>query len=110
MKCFSNRRARKRASGSARGVRREARRQVRRHTSVLDLQADVEGARLLLREVLEGRRLLRGRLDEEGLERLHGDDPGGDGGGEVLGGEGAERNVLPLLQVARAPVVQQHHP
>lgn len=33
------------------------------------------------------------------LECVGGDDPGADGGGEVLGREGAQGHVLPLLHV-----------
>jgi hypothetical protein len=43
----------------------------------------------------------------EGLKRSHGGDPGGDGGSEVLCEEGAEGLILPGLNVAGGPVVEQ---
>ena len=49
----------------------------------------------------------RGSGGAEGLERGHRRDPGGDGGGEVFGEEGAEGLVLPGLDVAGGPVVEE---
>ena len=43
----------------------------------------------------------------EGFEGGHGGDPGGDGGGEVFCEEGAEGLVLPGLDVAGGPVVEE---
>ena len=48
------------------------------------------------------------RRAREGRERVDGHHPGRDGGREVLGAKRAERHVLELLDVARAPVVTQH--
>jgi len=42
----------------------------------------------------------------QGVQRHH---PGRDGRREVLRGEGAQRNILPRLHVARRPVVHHHH-
>ena len=42
-----------------------------------------------------------------GCKRFHGNDPRGDGGGEVFSEEGAERLVLPGLDVACGPVVDE---
>lgn len=39
--------------------------------------------------------------DLELLDGVHGNHPGADGGGKVLGQERAQRHVLPLLDVAR---------
>ena len=43
----------------------------------------------------------------EGFERGHRGDPWGDGGGEVFCEEGAEGLVLPGLNVAGGPVVEE---
>src|SRR4029079_4647342 len=43
------------------------------------------------------------------LERVHRHDPRRDRRRERLAVERPERNVFPLLDVARAPVVHQHH-
>ena len=43
----------------------------------------------------------------EGIEGSDGGDPERDGGGEVLGEEGAEGLVLPRLDVAGRPVVEE---
>mmetsp|Transcript_42561 Transcript_42561/g.107385 ORF Transcript_42561/g.107385 Transcript_42561/m.107385 type:complete len:285 (+) Transcript_42561:343-1197(+) len=75
-----------------------------------DREVDIVGRRLHLLEV--GQRLglvLSGTLHAERLQRLHGDHPGADTGGPVLAQEGTERNVLPLLDVTRTPVVHHHH-
>jgi len=45
--------------------------------------------------------------DSEGLCRGDWGDPGGDGGGEVFGQEGAEGLVLPGLDVTSRPVVEE---
>ncbi len=45
--------------------------------------------------------------DAEGFERGHRRNPGSDGGGEVFREEGSERLVLPGLNVAGGPVVEQ---
>ena len=45
--------------------------------------------------------------DAEGFEGSHGGDPRRDGGGEVFREEGAEGLVLPGLNVAGGPVVEQ---
>ena len=54
------------------------------------------------------RRLLRGRLDAVLLEQRERRHPGGDRRLERLAEERAERDVLPRLDVARAPVVHEH--
>jgi hypothetical protein len=43
----------------------------------------------------------------EGFESSQGGDPGGDGGGEAFGEEGSQRLVLPGLEIAGGPVVEQ---
>ena len=40
-------------------------------------------------------------------QRLHGHDPGRDGGGKALGQERSQRLIFPGLNVARRPVVEQ---
>lgn len=61
----------------------------------LDLQVDVVGGGRGLGEVGEGLGVLDGAGNQEGLQGIHGDNPGRDGGTEVLAEEGSERNVLP---------------
>lgn len=48
-----------------------------------------------------------GKLALEGLKGFGSDNPGGDGGGKVLGVEGAERNVLPDLEITARPIVKE---
>ena len=78
-----------------------------------DLEFEIEAALALVGLVLQiGKRrrvALRPRWlrRAERRERLGRDDPRRDGGSEVLGQERAERLVLPGLDVARRPVVQQ---
>ena len=43
------------------------------------------------------------------LESFHGDHPRRDGGSQVLGPKRSQRNVLPLLDVPRGPVVHEDH-
>lgn len=80
-------------------------------TDKLDLQVDAQNVLLLhLGRLLEIPGVLGLVLDALGLEALQGvreDDPGADAGPEVLGRERAERDVLPGLDVASAPVVEQ---
>jgi len=72
---------------------------------IWDLAVSLRGG-----QVLEGLGIAGGAGgggDKEGLQRGHGGYPGGDGGGEALGEEGAEGLVLPGLDVAGGPVVEQ---
>ena len=77
------------------------------------LKLDIEGTFALVglvQEVVERPRVAfrpRWLGSAEGFERLGRDDPGRDCRGEVLREEGTERLVLPGLNVARGPVVQQ---
>mmetsp|Transcript_16871 Transcript_16871/g.49103 ORF Transcript_16871/g.49103 Transcript_16871/m.49103 type:complete len:287 (+) Transcript_16871:805-1665(+) len=83
------------------------------HALALDghLQGNVVAAVVGVLEVLEG---LRVRLDSsrrraaEWLQGVQGDYPRGDGGRKVLGAEGAQGHVLPLLDVPSAPIVHEH--
>ena len=71
-------------------------------------EVDVVGAILVGAEVGESLDFgLVRAVASEGFESEGGDDPGGDGRGEVLAEEGAERNVLPLLEIAGGPVVEE---
>ena len=45
--------------------------------------------------------------DAEGFEGGHRSDPRGDGGGEIFGEEGAEGLVLPGVDIAGGPVVEE---
>mmetsp|Transcript_172132 Transcript_172132/g.418576 ORF Transcript_172132/g.418576 Transcript_172132/m.418576 type:complete len:297 (+) Transcript_172132:57-947(+) len=54
--------------------------------------------------------LPRARRTVEGSQRGRRDDPGRDRRHDVFGRERAQRDVLPLLNVAGAPVVEQHKP
>ena len=74
----------------------------------LDLQREVERPVALGPQVGQRLRVLRARRHEVGLERGQRHDPGRDRGRERLAQERAERLVLPALQVARAPVVDEH--
>ncbi len=65
---------------------------------------------MVLPEVGKRRRVLRGRGDAEGFEGLERDDPRRDGGEEVLAQKRPQRHVFPPLDVARAPVVDEHEP
>ena len=75
----------------------------------LDLEVDVEPVRRLLAAQV-GQRLgvLPGEGDPRRGQRVDRHDPGRDGGGERLAEERPERDVLPRLEVAGAPVVEQH--
>ena len=61
-----------------------------------------------VREIVEDGGVLGGAGDAKVIEGLEGDDPGGNGGAEVLAEEGAEGDVLPLLDVAGGPIVEEH--
>jgi len=77
----------------------------------IDAELDVVAAVVLVDQVRErsGVYLLSStRLALERLEGHGGDDPGGNRRGPVLGSEGAQGNVLPLLDVAGAPVVHDN--
>src|SRR5262245_2585575 len=76
----------------------------------LDLELDVERPVALGAQVLERLRLLRRGGHAVGLERGKRGDPRCDRGGERLAQERAERYVLPALDVARAPVVDEREP
>mmetsp|Transcript_5796 Transcript_5796/g.18243 ORF Transcript_5796/g.18243 Transcript_5796/m.18243 type:complete len:430 (-) Transcript_5796:18-1307(-) len=70
-------------------------------------QVDVVVARRRVAQVRQRLRLgLRGAGDAEGLKGEGRDDPRRDGRAEVLAQERAERDVLPLLDVARTPVIE----
>ncbi len=77
------------------------------------LQLDIQRTLLLVLLVVEIRQRLRVTLGPrrlgttEGLQRFGHHDPGRDAGGEALGQEWPQRLVLPGLQVARRPVVEQ---
>eukprot|EP01139_Manchomonas_bermudensis_P021363 Amastigsp_a682245_60.p2 type:complete len:274 gc:universal Amastigsp_a682245_60:1014-193(-) len=75
----------------------------------VDLEVDVEDVVVGVAEVRQRRGDLGLCGAFERLECGHGDDPRRDGGAKVLAEERAERHILPLLNVARGPVVEQHH-
>src|SRR4051812_36781558 len=81
----------------------------------MHLQRDRQPARALIAFVEQIRQRARivGRALEcraaERRERLHRHDPRRDRGGEALGEKRPERLVLPSLDVARRPVVEQHY-
>ena len=57
-----------------------------------------------------GKRIKRKKTkNDKNLESLHGDHPRRDGGAQVLGSKRSERNIFPLLDVPRRPVVHQDH-
>ena len=74
----------------------------------LDLELDVERPVALGAEVRQRLRVLRRSRYEPVLEECERRHPGADRGRERLAEEGAERLVLPGLDVARAPVVDEH--
>src|SRR5580658_7091428 len=51
-----------------------------------------------------------GELHSIGRERLHRHHPWRDGGGKALTKKRSERLILPRLNIARRPVIQQAHP
>ena len=57
-----------------------------------------------------GKRIKRKKTkNDKNLESLHGDHPRRDGGAQVLGSKRSERDIFPLLDVPRRPVVHQDH-
>lgn len=74
-----------------------------------DLQLDIENVLLLslLQIGLDGGSVLQG-LSAERLKSIGGNDPRADGRTKVLAVEGAERDVLPSLDITSAPVVEQN--
>lgn len=77
----------------------------------IDLQLDIIDRVLpLLLQVIQDRGLVLQLGRAERLQRIGQHDPRRDGGPEVLGVEGAQRHVLPRLDVARRPVVHEHEP
>ena len=74
-----------------------------------DLEVQVEAERVavgLALQIGEHGRVLPGQVDLGRRERLERHDPGRDAGRERLAEERSERDVLPGLDVARAPVVE----
>ena len=59
-------------------------------------------------QVIENLGVLLWASNAKVIEGFEGDDPRGDGGAKVLAEEGAEGNVLPLLDVAGGPIVEEH--
>ena len=74
----------------------------------IDLEAHVIVLQPGLAQIGQGGRLLRRCRRAEGLQRLLRHHPRRDRRGEGLGEEGAEGLIFPGLNVAGAPVVQQH--
>ena len=74
----------------------------------LDLELDVEPPVRGHAQVGERLRILCRRRHESVLQERERRDPRRDGGRERLSEEGTERLVLPRLDVARAPVVDEH--
>src|SRR5436305_308915 len=74
----------------------------------LDLELQVEPPVATAGEVWQRRRLLGRGLDTAVAEQRERRHPGRDRRLERLAEEGAERHVLPRLDVARAPVVDEH--
>ena len=71
----------------------------------IELQIVIVRPRLL--QIRQRRRILRGALHPERLQRLARHHPRADRGRKRLGLERPERHIFPLLDIARAPVVQQ---
>ena len=74
----------------------------------LHLERQIEGPVALDAEVRQRLGLLGGRGDAAILEQRERSHPRRDRGGEALAEERAERHVLPRLEVAGAPVVDEH--
>ena len=74
----------------------------------INLKAHVIVLQSALAQIGQGGGLLRRGGRAEGLQRLLRHHPGGDRCGEGLGEEGAEGLVFPGLNIAGAPVVEQH--
>ena len=64
-----------------------------------NLKVDVVAAQVLILEVGKQLGFLLGEGNLEGCESLRGDNPGADGGTEILGVEGSKRNIFPNLKV-----------
>ena len=74
------------------------------------LEMEVDSARFGPAQVRQRLGLLSGQVDPRIGQRGHRRHPCGDARGERLAEERAERHVLPRLDVAGAPVVEQDHP
>ena len=81
---------------------------VHRRRAQGDIELQVVIVRLRLPQIRQRHRILRRAMHAERLQRLARHDPRADRGRERLGLERPERHIFPLLDVARAPVVQQH--
>ena len=81
---------------------------VHRRRAQGDIELQVVIVRLRLPQIRQRRGILRGAVKAKRLQRLARHHPWADRGREGLGLERPERHIFPLLDVARAPVVQQH--
>lgn len=75
-----------------------------------DLKVDIVGAEVTVLEIGEELGLLLGESSFKWSKGFGSNNPGTDSGGEVLGIERTERNILPDLEVASAPVVEEGVP
>merc|ERR1719385_76604 len=75
----------------------------------LNIQLDVEGEGIGMAEVWKWCWVLFVVCHRKWLQSLHGDHPRRDGGPQVLGPKRSERNIFPLLDVPRRPVIHEDH-
>ncbi len=86
----------------------DANRLVHLRRAQTDIEFQVVIVRLRLPQVRQRRRILHRAMDAARLQRLARDDPRTDRGRKCLGLERPERHVFPLLDIARAPIVEEH--
>ena len=72
-----------------------------------DFKVDVVGAEVTVLQVWEHAWILLWQGTLEGGQGFWSNDPWTDGGGEVLGVEGTQRDVLPNLQVSGTPIIEK---
>lgn len=76
----------------------------------MNLQIEIIGVQIFVLKIWKNLRILGWNCCLERLESFWSNNPGRDGGCKVLGQEWSERNVLPLLDISGAPVVQKAEP
>lgn len=73
----------------------------------MNLQIEIIGVQIFVLKIWKNLWFLGWDCCLEWLESFWSNNPGRDCGGEVLGQEWSERNVLPLLDISGTPVIQK---